>query len=53
MWGLLFVIQNLIILVITNNWNERTILTFTLVCIWAFRLAYHIGKRHKGEDYRY
>ena len=52
-WGILFVIPNLILLIITDNWNERSILTFTLVTIWALRLAYHIGRRHNGEDYRY
>ena len=24
-----------------------------MVTIWGVRLAVHIGKRHKGEDYRY
>ena len=28
-------------------------MTFILVTLWAVRLAYHIGKRHNGEDYRY
>eukprot|EP00347_Sterkiella_histriomuscorum_P014065 403362293 len=39
-WGLIFIVPNLIILCIKNNWNERTILTFCLV---------HPGK----EDFRY
>lgn len=53
MWGILFVIPNLIILITEKNWNERTILTFCLVTIWAVRLALHIGLRHNGEDWRY
>jgi len=24
-----------------------------MICLWAVRLAWHIGARHKGEDYRY
>ena len=53
MWGILFIIPNAVALYLTDNWNKRTLLTFALVCIWGFRLALHIGTRHKGEDYRY
>lgn len=53
MWGILFVIPNLIILIVSGNWNERTILTLSLISIWAIRLAVHIGIRHHGEDFRY
>lgn len=54
LWGICFVIPNLVSLLISGNWNERTILTFTLVTIWALRLAWHIGSRHQGkEDFRY
>merc|ERR1711990_472625 len=28
-------------------------LTFAMVAIWGVRLSLHIGRRHKGEDYRY
>ena len=53
-WGLIFIIPNLIILCVKNNWNERTILTFCLISIWGLRLAIHIGVRHPGkEDFRY
>jgi len=53
-WGLIFIVPNLIILCIKDNWNERTILTFILVSIWGLRLAIHIGVRHPGkEDFRY
>ena len=54
MWGMLFVFPNLTYLAWTGNWNPRSILTFSLVCIWALRLSIHIGMRHTGtEDYRY
>jgi steroid 5-alpha reductase family enzyme len=53
-WGLVFIIPNLISLCIGNNWNERTILVFVFVSIWGLRLAWHIGSRHSGkEDFRY
>jgi steroid 5-alpha reductase family enzyme len=50
MWGPMFIIPNLIILVRKGNWNERTILTFTLLCVWGVRLAYHMASRHTGEE---
>ena len=54
LWGLIFIVPNLISLCISGNWNERTILVFVLVCIWGLRLAWHIGSRHSGkEDFRY
>ena len=54
LWGICFVIPNLVSLLISGNWNERTILMFTLVTVWALRLAWHIGSRHSGkEDFRY
>ena len=33
--------------------DVRCWLTFVLVSLWAIRLAWHIGRRHSGEDYRY
>lgn len=33
--------------------DVRCWLVFVLVSLWAIRLAYHIGKRHSGEDFRY
>ena len=27
--------------------------TFGIILVWSLRLALHIGRRHKGEDYRY
>ena len=54
LWGLIFIVPNLISLCISGNWNERTILVFVLISIWGLRLAYHIGSRHSGkEDFRY
>lgn len=54
MWSLLFVFPNLTYLAWTGNWNPRSILMFTLLCVWAVRLSLHIGLRHTGvEDYRY
>jgi steroid 5-alpha reductase family enzyme len=42
LWGLIFILGNLVTLLVSMNWNERTILTFTLISIWGLRLAYHI-----------
>ena len=33
--------------------NARMILSFVCVCCWAFRLAWHIARRHTKEDFRY
>lgn len=33
--------------------STSMIITTVLVCIWGFRLIYHIASRHKGEDARY
>lgn len=53
-WGIIFIIPNLIILCVKSNWNERTILTFGLVTIWGLRLAIYIWARYPGkEDFRY
>jgi len=53
-WGLLFIVALLTSLLVSMNWNERTILVFSLVVIWGLRLAFHIGVRHtNGEDFRY
>ncbi len=31
----------------------RVWLVISLVAIWGIQLAIHIGRRHKGEDFRY
>ena len=33
--------------------NARMILSFVCVAIWGLRLAWHIGRRHTREDFRY
>ena len=33
--------------------DARTLAVNTLVTLWGARLAHHIAKRHKEEDYRY
>lgn len=33
--------------------DARTITLNACLTVWALRLAWHIGKRHTGEDYRY
>lgn len=54
LWGLIFIVPNLISLCISGNWNERTILMLVIVSIWGLRLAWHIFSRHSGkEDFRY
>ena len=54
LWGLVFIVPNLISLCISGNWNERTILMLVIVSIWGLRLAWHIFSRHSGkEDFRY
>lgn len=59
LWGLMFLIPNGILL--ANKIHTKGIesvtdlqkLTMGLVTLWGLRLAIHIGKRHKGEDWRY
>jgi steroid 5-alpha reductase family enzyme len=62
-WGISFVLPIAAVwiarAVATNNdnlseaINARMILSFVCVCIWAFRLAWHIARRHTKEDFRY
>jgi len=33
--------------------DARTITLNACLSVWALRLAWHIGSRHEGEDYRY
>lgn len=59
LWGLMFIIPNGILL--ANRISAKGLegvtdlqkLTFGLVALWGLRLAIHIGRRHKGEDWRY
>ena len=66
-WGIMFIIPNGILVldkmyrpefeggeapgIEAVSIKERIV--FGMVAFWAIRLAVHIGKRHKGEDYRY
>lgn len=55
-WSLMFLIPNGIILwdrYTNDTLNPVILFTFGVIAVWAFRLAIHIGSRHKGEDYRY
>lgn len=59
LWGLMFLVPNGILL--ANRIHTKGIesvtdlqkLTMGLVSLWGLRLAIHIGRRHKGEDWRY
>lgn len=56
-WGLMFIVPNAIIIYHRTKCEDelptKVYITFALVVVWALRLAFFIGKRHKGEDYRY
>ena len=55
-WGLSLLIPNLVVMFFLSHsyLAARSVLSNALVAVWALRLTYHIGKRHKGvEDYRY
>lgn len=53
-WGFLFVVPNIMILIMNKNWNFRTIMVFSLLCLWAARRGLYLQQRHKeGEDSRY
>ena len=58
-WGLTFVWPAiaLLILRLASKTHEdpdlRCYIVFALVTFWGVRLAIHIGKRHRGEDFRY
>ncbi len=54
-WGYSFVVSAVFSLVFYSNFSSRQIIVTALVCLWGFRLTYHIAKRNvgKGEDQRY
>ncbi len=54
-WGLGFVLLAWVSIMISNNFEIRTIIVTFLVTVWGLRLAYHIHSRHRktDEDYRY
>ena len=56
-WSLSFLIPNAMIIgsmiALKQPIDARTIALNACLTIWAVRLAWHIGVRHEGEDYRY
>ena len=56
-WGLSFIVPNAVLVGLQHyaghSIDKRTILVNLLISAWGLRLAWHIGKRHKEEDYRY
>jgi len=56
-WSLTFLIPNAVILgsklAMKQPIDARTWTLNACVALWAVRLAWHIGKRHTDEDYRY
>jgi len=58
-WGLSFVFPNLALIIKRytdgndKDVDARTWVVFSLILVWALRLAIHIGIRHKVEDFRY
>ena len=57
MWGLTFILPNALMMFQKLQKGQpidtRSALTNLCIGLWGLRLAYHIGKRHKEEDYRY
>jgi len=56
-WSLSFLLPNAVILgsklALHQPIDGRTWTVNACLAIWAVRLAWHIGVRHTGEDYRY
>jgi len=52
-WGINIALSNTIILIVANNWHARTIVTLSLIWIWAIRMAIYVSLKHKGEDWRF
>ena len=53
-WGPMLVVGNAgVILYRGEEMGQVAILNLGMVSLWALRLAWHIGSRHKGEDWRY
>lgn len=52
-WGVGIALPNLVILIVSNNWHHRTIISFSCVCIWMLRLVIYLSIRKDGEDWRY
>jgi len=53
-WGLMFIIPNgMIAYARRDELSDVAKVVLGMVLIWSLRLSIHIGRRHKGEDYRY
>lgn len=57
-WGVMFIIPNAAIayhriVILKQEMNDVMLMTIILITLWGVRLSWHIGSRHKGEDYRY
>lgn len=54
LFGFHCIILNGIILLENHNFNTRTILCYTLACIWGLRISLYVALRpSEGEDSRY
>ena len=42
-----------IVVVGADSLSNISITVYAMIAFWGIRLAYHIGKRYKGEDVRY
>lgn len=54
-WGMGFMLVAWTVLLVSGNWQWRSIIVVSLVTIWGLRLVIHIFRRSQGkkEDYRY
>ena len=53
MWGISFVIPNVVLILMRDQVTWRMILITALETIWALRLSTYIFLRHRSEDWRY
>merc|ERR1712087_530602 len=56
-WSISFIVPNAIMLYALHSTGTtidlRTMIINALLVVWGLRLSFHIGCRHKEEDYRY
>ena len=53
-WGLMFLIPNgMLMYARKDEISEVMLVVMAMITLWSLRLSIHIGRRHKGEDYRY
>ena len=55
LWSVLFMLLAWSFAVASGHWGPRSLLTLSLVTVWAIRLSTYIAWRHRGqpEDHRY